>query len=395
MNLNLHKYLIAAAVAATLSPAAWALDPAPLWQADGVAFTPTLKLGLSHDDNFRAVENNEQSSAITNIAPTLALGTDTGKTRLDLRYTANHEIFHSSRKDDNTDHLLGANAEFKFDVRNRLRFDANYRKIEETASADQKVENDKYNSTTLAAGYTYGADSATGQIRLGLSHDRLRYDNTTVSDDGKVLNADKERDSTGLTGAFLYRVAPKTKALVEARVTQHEYVSKTELDSNNTALLVGAEWDATAFTTGSAKIGRERKDFDDASKDDASTGMWEVGITWAPLTYSSFSLNTRRGFDEGSDDADAIETQSWTLGWDHSWNDRLSSKLSYTRSDQDYDRPAKPRDDTLDSIGFGLTYKMRRWLDVGVGYKYSKNDSTQDGKSYKRNVLGLTLNASL
>lgn len=394
MNSHLQKHLIAAAVAATLSPAAWALDPAPLWQAEGLAFTPTLKLGVSHDDNFRAAESNEQSSTITNIAPTLALGADTGKTKLELRYTANHEIYHSSREDDNTDHLLGANAEFRFDARNRLRLDANYRKVEETASADQKIENDKYNSTTFGAGYTYGADSATGQIRLGLSHDRLRYDNTTVSNN-KVLNADKERDSTGLTGTFLYRVAPKTKALVEARVTQHDYVSNPRLDSDNAALLVGAEWEATAFTTGSAKVGRERKDFDRPDKDNASTGMWEVGVSWAPLTYSTFSLNTRRGFDEGSDDADAIETQSWTLSWDHSWTDRLSSKLTYTRSNQDYDRPANPREDTLESVGFGVTYKMRRWLDVGIGYKYTENDSTQSAKSYQRNVVGITVNASL
>lgn len=395
MTSNLARRLIATAFAtASLGPTAWALDPANVPLSDGLAFTPTLKLGLSHDDNFRAVETAEQSSMVSNVAPTFALGTDTGKTRLDLRYTASHEVYHSSRKDDNTDHLLGANADFRLDARHRLRLDANYRKMEETASADQKIENDKYNSATFGAGYTYGADSATGQVRVGLTHDRLRYDNTTVSN-GKRLNADKERDSSGLSGAFLYRVAPRTKALVEARVTQHDYVSNPRLDSDNAALLVGAEWEATAFTTGSAKVGRERKDFDRADRDDASTGMWEVGITWAPLTYSTFSLNTRRGFDEGSDDADAIETQSWTLSWDHGWSDRLSSRLSYTRSDQDYDRPANPRDDTLDSIGFGVTYKMRRWLDVGIGYKHTDNDSTQAGKSYQRNVIGVTLNASL
>jgi len=312
-----------------------------------------------------------------------------------VSYTASHELYHSSRKDDNTDHILAANAQFAFDARNRVRLNAGYRKMEETASADQQIENDKYNTTNVGAGYTYGADSATGQIRLGVSHDRLRYDNSYRFDDGSRLNAGKERDSTSYVGTFLYRVAPKTKALIEARHTQHDYVSNKALDSNNNALLVGAEWEATAFTTGSVKLGRERKDFDLASKGDASTGMWEVGVTWAPLTYSTFSLNTRAGFDEGSDGADAIETQSTTLAWNHNWSQRVSSTVSYTRTDQDYDRPGNPREDNIDTFGVGVTYKLRRWLDVGIGYKHAENDSTQDGKSYKRNTYGLTLNASL
>lgn len=395
MTRNRKLRLLAAAVSSTLSTAAFAVEPMVVKLSDGVAFTPTLKLGAAYDDNFRAVEDKEESSWISTIAPTLSLGGDNGKAKYDLSYTASHELYHSSRKDDNTDHILAANAQFAFDARNRVRLNAGYRKMEETASADQQIENDKYNTTNVGAGYTYGADSATGQIRLGVSHDRLRYDNSYRFDDGSRLNAGKERDSTSYVGTFLYRVAPKTKALIEARHTQHDYVSNKALDSNNNALLVGAEWEATAFTTGSVKLGRERKDFDLASKGDASTGMWEVGVTWAPLTYSTFSLNTRAGFDEGSDGADAIETQSTTLAWNHNWSQRVSSTVSYTRTDQDYDRPGNPREDNIDTFSVGVTYKLRRWLDVGIGYKHAENDSTQDGKSYKRNTYGVTLNASL
>lgn len=391
MNHNLKQRLLVAAVASALSTSAYALDPMAVKVTDGVAFTPTLKLGVGYDDNFRALENNEESSWVSTIAPTLTLGGDSGKVKYDVSYTANHEVYHSSRKDDNTDHLLGANAQFEFDARNRLRLNAGFKDVEETASADQKIENDKYTNTSVGAGYTYGADSATGQIRLVINHDRLRYDNGMFG--GARLNADKERNSTAYVATFLYRVAPKTKALVEGRFTQHDYVSNKQLDSDNTAVLVGAEWEATAFTTGSVKIGRERKDFDLATKDDASTGMWEVGVTWAPLTYSTFSLNTRAGFDEGSDNADAIDTRSTTLSWNHDWAERLSSNVSYTRTDQDYENAN--REDNIDTLGLGFTYKMRRWLDVGFGYKYSENDSTRPGKSYKRNIYGLTLNASL
>lgn len=395
MNKKLNQRLLVVAVASTLSGSVFALDPMAVKVADGVAFTPTLKLGVGYDDNFRAVERNEESSWISTIAPTLTLGGASGKVKYEASYTANHEVYHSSRKDDNTDHLLGANAQFEFDARNRLRLNAGYRDVEETASADQKIENDKYTNSSVGAGYTYGADSATGQIRVGVNHDRLRYDNGIDPNSiiGERLNAGKERNSTAYAATFLYRVAPKTKALIEGRYTDHDYVSNSDLDGNNKALLVGAEWEATALTTGSAKIGRERKEFDLAGKDDRSTGMWEIGVTWAPLTYSTFSLNTRAGFDEGSDGADAIDTRSTTFSWNHEWAERLSSSVSYTRTDQDYENTQ--REDTIDTLGVGVTYKMRRWLDVGFGYKYSENDSTRADKSYKRNIYGVTLNASM
>ena len=36
----------------------------------------------------------------------------------------------------------------------------------------------------------------------------------------------------------------------------------------------------------------------------------------------------------------------------------------------------------------------RRWLDLGVGYKYSENDSDAVGKSYERNIFSISATAS-
>lgn len=220
MTFHLHRRLLFAALASTLGASAWALEPATVELTDGLALTPTLKLGAGYDDNFRAAETREESSVVSTIAPTLAIGADNGKLKFDASYTANHEIYHSSRKDDNTDHILGARIELQPDARNRFNASAGYRKIEETAVADQKIENDRFNSSNVGGTYTYGAESATGQLRLGLNHDRLRYDNGLDPAGGGRLNADKERDSNAYVGAFLYRIAPKTKAVLEGRYTR-------------------------------------------------------------------------------------------------------------------------------------------------------------------------------
>lgn len=388
MSKKLHISLLAIAVSAA-SSSVLALEAASVKLTDGLEFTPTLKVSESYDDNFREVETDEESSWITTIAPTFTLGAEGRKSAYKLSYTASSDTFHSSHKDNNTDHHVTADAGFEFDARNRLKLAAGYHDVEETASVDQQVENDQYNTKNVGGVYTFGAPTARGQIDLGANYEELRYTNS----DG--LNADKERDTTSLRTTLYYSVAPKTRALLEGRYTDYDYTNEagSRRNANNTGLLAGLTWEATAKTTGTAKFGREKKDFDDSSIGEKSTGMWEVGATWEPRTYSRFSLNTRRGFDEGEDNASTIKTQSSTLSWEHDWAERLTSNVSYTRSDRDYQDV--DREDKIDTFGIGLTYEMRRWLDVGIGYKYSENDSDATNESYERNIYALTLNASL
>ncbi|AYC31449.1 hypothetical protein D3880_03155 [Pseudomonas cavernae] len=378
---------LAAAVSAALCANAWAIEPQSVKLSDGLTFTPTLEVSERYDDNFRAVEDGEESSWITGITPTFVLGALGRKSEYALSYSAASDIFHSSHDDDNTDHHLNADAGFEFDARNRLKLNAGYDKVEETASLDQNVENDKYTTSNLGGVYTYGAESSRAQVDFGANYEELRYQNSDH------LNADKERDTTALSSTFYYRVAPKTRALVEARHTEYDYVSNDRLNSNNIALLGGLTWDATAKTSGTVKIGGEKKRFDDSSIDDKSGSLWEVGASWKPRTYSTFNLKTRRALDEGDNGASSIQSQSSTLSWEHEWLERLTSDVSYTYSDQEYQDI--DRDDKIDTFGLGLTYEMRRWLDVGVGYKYSENDSSAPNESYQRNIYSLSFTASL
>lgn len=387
MTMKFKARSLAVAVSAALSANAWAVEPQSIKLSEGLLFTPTLEVSERHDDNFRAVEDNEESSWITSVTPTFVLGAEGRKSAYQLSYSAVSDTFHSSHKDNNTDHHVNADAGYEFDSRNRLKLNAGFHKIEDTASKDQNVENDKYTTSNVGGVYSFGAQTARNQIDFGANYQELRYQNSDH------LNADKERDTTALNTIFYHAVAPKTRALVEARHTDYDYVSNTRLNSNNVALLAGLTWDATAKTTGTVKFGGEKKRFDDSSIDDESGGMWEVGVKWSPRTYSTFGLNTRRALDEGDNGASSIESQSTTLSWDHEWMDRLSSTVSYTYSDQDYQDIT--RTDKIDTFGVGLTYEMRRWLDLGVGYKYSENDSDAVGESYERNIFSISATASL
>lgn len=378
---------LAVAVSMAVCANAWAVDPQSINITDGIMFTPTLEVGERYDSNIRAVETGEESSYVTSISPTLALAAEGRKSAYVLSYTADMDIFHSSRDDDNTDHHLTADAGFEFNSRNRLLLNAGYHNVENTASLDQTVENDKYSTSDIGGLYTFGAETARTQVDFGANYQELRYQNSNG------LNADKERDTTALKTTVYYRLGPKTRALVEGRHTDYDYTSNDPLDSYNLGLLGGVTWEATAKTTGTVKIGGESKRFDISNQNDKSGALWEVGVAWMPRTYSTFELTTRGGLDEGYDNASAIDVQTTSLNWEHAWLERLSSTAFISYADQEY--LDIDRDDKLTNLGLGLSYEMRRWLDLGVGYTFSDNDSSAATESYERHIMSVSFTASL
>lgn len=384
------KALVAAMAMSGVS-AAYAIEAASM-NLGGMKFTPTLQLTETYDDNFRASGVNEESTWITTINPSFELAAQDRLNIYKLTYAFNSDFYHSSSDDNNTDHHLDADAHMEFSSRSRLDLNAGYDRIESVADTETDGVNDKYHTYNIGGVFGYGAESATMQFELGANQQWLRYDN----DNG--VNDDLDRDTTSLTGTAFYRVAPKTRALLELRYSDYDYkLSTSDLDSDAVSYLVGVTWDATAKTSGTAKIGYTDKQFDSAGREDVSGNVWEIGVNWQPRSYSMISLNTRRSLEEGSQGAeDSIDTTRYGINWNHAWSNRVSTDVSYSFTEEDYEyTTADARSDETDEFGLGLNYNLRRWVDVGVGYKYQDVDSTVASENYDRSLYQLKLTMGL
>jgi len=174
--------------------------------------------------------------------------------------------------------------------------------------------------------------------------------------------------------------------LAEARLRDIDYdLSSVTLDSNETRLQFGAEWDATAKTSGRVKFGVLRKDFDDDSRDTLTTSSWEAGVNWAPRTYSVFDLSTSRTAEESGGAEDYIDSTRWTLGWTHGWSDRFSTRLSHTLLNEEYEGTTVDNDTNTTTLG--LSYDMRRWLTLGVDFSHKSFSSSVAGADYDSNEV--------
>jgi polysaccharide biosynthesis protein VpsM len=373
-------------VGIALAGPALALEPASLGQGS-LKFTPTLDVSTGYDDNFRT-DTSGDSSWITTVQPNLELSTVQGANRYAATYSIAQEWVHDFSEEDNTNQALDLSADLVFNARNRLELGAFWQQTEEITAAG--LLNDEFTNTGVNALYGFGVAGAPINADFGYRFDQRRSDN--------AANADDERDQDNYTATLYYRLSPRTQALAEVRYRTSDFRSASERDNDSLAYLVGARWAATAMTTGSVRVGYQEQSFDEPGRPDETSTVWGADVTWAPLTYSRVSLFATRSLEDAeagaSGDAAASSMRTTVLGvdWNHDWSGRLTSTIGLSDTRDKYDTG---RDDTTQNFNAGVSYELRRWLDVGFRYDYEDRDSTLDTETWDRNRYMLLLNMSL
>lgn len=358
-------------------------------EVGGFDFTPTLKVSEFYDDNFRTLPNHEQSSWITSVRPTFLLETQTRTSGYQLEYAVDSRTYQDHADADHVDQALTARSVMEFDACNRLNWELGYRRAEDTVQTAEPRENDKYTLKNGKLGYIYGARTAMNQIEVSAEYQELRYRNSGT------LNDDKEHDTTTYIGTWFHRLGGQTRTLLELRHSDFDYVlASSPRNSTGDAALVGVTRDITAKLSGSVRVGYERKNFDNSDVNDYSSPTWEANVEYKPRTYSTFSINARKAFEEGDDGANTVHDTSTRLGWRHTWTPWIATDLHYRYADLEY-LGVGGRDDKLNTYGASVIYSPTRWAEVSLGYQRWKNDSDLSDQTYTRNVYMLTVALSL
>ncbi len=366
---------------------AWALEPAKV-ELGPVNFTPTLEISERYDDNFRAVDRNEDASWITSVKPILLFTRETRNTGYKFQYSADSQTYLDHADASHIDHDAELSGIWAFDSRNRLDATLDYKRGEETVDSADERENDKYTRQGGRLKYTFGALSAMNQIELGGGYRQQRYRNA----DG--INDDKEYDATSVSGTWFHRLGGSTRALVQLDHVDYDYLDFDRRNSKGNRVLFGIDRDVTAKLSGTARAGYERKDFESSQSNDYGSGTWEVGMDYKPRTYSTISVNMRRAFDEGDDGANTVHVTSSRLGWRHSWSSFFATDVNYRHAQREY-LGTGGRDDTQNAAGAEIIYTASRWAEVSLGYNRVDNNSNVDSEDYVRNIYLLSLKLSL
>jgi polysaccharide biosynthesis protein VpsM len=357
-----------------------------------VIFEPKLSVGARYDDNLTqaADDQPQDSSYVGVIDPSFTLGAEGSKSTVAVGYSIHQEIYEYSSKDDHTDHHFDISGDLRFTSRNAAGLSAGYHKQQDirtsiNRSDPNEITGDRYHWYYVGGYYKAGADSGRLQLKLAAETEERRYSNNLTTSSN---NLTKERDTDTVIGTLYFRVAPKTRLLIEGKQRTFDYIDPNSgLDNDATTIYAGLEWEATAKTTGSIRVGQEDKSFDLAGKEDYSEASWDIGITWQPRSYTTVNLSTKQGAAEGSVFTDVIKTSDSTLAWSQEWTPKLRSDIRYNYLQEDYQGSTfDGRSDKTHSISLKGIFVISAGAEMYAGVTTKSRSSNSAIEEFDRNI---------
>lgn len=387
---------LALCISALTPVAAMAVEPNPI-EMGNLQIVPTLGITATEDDNIFRNQFNEFESTIYNYRPRILTTLDSGANSFTLDLAADKGEYVETDEDDYTDWNATLAAHVELNASNIIDFNYRFNDAHEfrgtgfSQGDNIPVLPDEYEETRVGASYQIGNNESLGRLQFSIGSYEKDYTNNFV------LTQYRERQDDYWGATFYWNLSPRTSLLLEYRNREVEYgatlAGTTTLDSEEEYVYVGIEWEASAATTGSLRIGQGDKTFDAGNRADADLPSVEGDITWTPVDYSTVTLYASQIFDETQGFGNAIERRTMGVTWQHEWTQRFSSNVNVNLSDEDH--LASLRQDDYDTYSVGVTYSVARWLDIGLDIGREDRQSNAVGLTMERGYAAIRLEASL
>ena len=366
----------------------------------GGKLIPQLSVSTKHDDNIFSQATGEESDTITNLKPSVQWLQERDSTSLAITYTGDYGLYWDSNDDDYEDHTLSFDASFAASEYVRAEVGASYGWLHdnrgegssEGTNALSRGEPDEYEISSISADIDFGRESAMFGFRLMASQDDIQYQNN------RNETVFRDRDESSIAGRLYGKLSGgKTKLFVQVSEKDITYDEDPllggKLDNDESGYSVGVEWEATAKTSGSIRIGEVDKEFDSAARGGDSLNIWEASVTWSPRTYSHLILSSAKTPRESNGTGSYIEARDTSVTWLHSWSDLVSTTATIADGTDSYYGDAREDDRTTYSIS--ASYDWKRWITVGASYSFQDRDSNDSTFDYDKSVFSVNVDMSL
>ncbi len=212
-------------------------------------------------------------------------------------------------------------------------------------------------------------------------------------------NNEYDRSDNGASFTAYYRYSPKTSFFLGYKYVDVAYDTAVERDNTQNFVHGGISWTPSEKTTLSARLGYQKRSYEDDSSDSADTNELTTGIQLdykiSEKTAIAFSV-TRQV--EEADTAGALgETVlSSNVRYRQRFTNRISGSIGFGYENTEYDSLTPPnREDKRYSFRPALQYRFSNWLMFELAYRYEKRDSTDVLYEYDSHSILFSLRSSL
>ncbi len=375
-----------------------ALEPQGIQTNSGIVITPMLVMGAKYDTNIFSTSTDEVESYIYTVMPTVNFLMDDGVNQYIFDLGIESGTFQSSTDDDYLNYNLSFTAILEPSSQSRWDLSADISSgteprgtgLTESVSVSEPLT---FDTKKAAATFEYGAQSASGKIVFDINYFNKNYTNFNE------LTYSKDYDSLLAGATFFYATNSKTDAFFEFNQNRIRYeeldTSGISRDSDDTKLLVGVRWEASALTSGNFKIGQQRKSFLDSGRDDFDGLSWDLGIEWKPLSYSTVTFNSARNAKDPNIEGDYINETSINVSWQHDWSDKFYTRIIFSDTEEDYSGVTVTRVDDSQNIDVSFNSSILRWFEVSLFVQYLDKESTRSDILFDKKIAGINFSVSM
>ncbi len=406
---RMKKSLMTTLIAVSLSHYAIANETGTIITDSGLELTPLLETGIKHDNNiFSQPKGSEVSSNILTIDPSIKVLSTDGLNYWALDAKVRSGFYTKDLGDGSDDDYVDLELEMtrhqelgekhRFDINANINWTSEPRgKGLTEGTAEEINEPVRYAEQLIGGMYEYGSESSVGKVAVmgrfvNRDHKNFR-EFTQYRDTESLLVGTQLKYDTQNATTWLVEV---THDAIRYDILEQDGRSR---DSDDLRGLVGVEWQATALTSGSVKVGYQDKKFFD-TRNEFSGLSWEASVKWEPLTYSSLEFETSNAAIEPRVEGDFIEQTRYDLTWDHDWNDFMTTRFGIEFLQEDYSGndlagDVLIRDDETFTYSFLMNYDITNSTTFSLFADVVDKDSTNVDLLHDKKTVGVNFTFTL
>jgi len=380
--------LVSALVAPVTSRAEESLqDVLPPLQVGPVLVHPSLAIKETYNDNVYYTAENTKSDFITSVFPDVTLKLPFRMHELTFGAGAEMRRYAKYTELDATPYQIFGLGDFSIGDRVKLKVGDTYVRGEETPLESPSGTSDMYTDNQLALSVKYAF--------VDVAQAQLDYTRTTLN----YLDSTYRSRAEDLVSVFLYyRALPNTSAFLEYDFKNVGYDESGAKDNVVHTGFVGATWEITEYSKGTAKAGFLSKNFSDASLDDYSTWTASIDLQHHFSDAASMRLLGKRDVNEGKyDDTYYYTTTGVFADFTYLFLERLSGVIEGSYSADEYSNARNAegvvREDKTAHVGIGAKYSFNSWLDFVLGFGLSNRNSNIANFDAAYNTVSLKVTA--
>ena len=363
-------------------------DPPGVSERVLAGFHAALGVAVGYTDNAARLPEKE-SDTIVAITPELGYKTNLGRHAFQIRYVGFAERYQDFSNLDFANHSILAALDFDISRRLAAGVYAGWAQVNEQVGTPGTplltLDPNKVEIVRAGATGSYGSTSARQmQLRAGVEGAEWRYKNNDQQA--------RDRDYGRAHASIHYNPTAQTSVFLLGTYQDIDYTQESigNLDSTETSIQIGAEWQATAKTRGTVSIGNLEKEYDDPTVDDYSGTTYTARIRWEPKSYTGVNLYASRRPEEADTVVDNFFVSTlFGISADHGFTNRITGYTYFNYINDDYNN--SDRDDDYTDFGIGADYAFRRWLALGARYGRIERDSNVPLANYTENYFAITL----